>query len=602
MLALLLAASVGILAFAVDIGWIAYSRNQLQVAADAAALAGASELIGGPATAEEQARLYVSQNPVGGVHEHASLAQDGVRFGTWDPDLEEFAPNEDIGNAIEITLRKRLPLIIGPVLGIPHVDMECSAVALANPRDIAFVIDLSGSMNNDSEIWATQSINDEFPDYPGIGSDLLADVYEDFGFGTYPGVLQHVAQGLPGAPNNDTSYTWLANTYLLNNSNVPTQYRVWSSDASDTRKTKAYRWLIDYQLAQIMPAAQPALNSATNLAYWTAYLDYIIKPKNSLPPSQNSYRINGAGNPYTDAWPDLGSSSYSGFYNKLGYRTYVQFMMDYGRNKRPNDTVNVPLSAASADCPWNVDNDPDSPGYGRSFPPREQPTHAAKLALMAAIDRIAEINANYPEVSKDHVCVITFDTAAGCRVVHPLRVDGCDYEAVKDAVCGLQAVADDASSTASENGLIAARNHMDPEVNQNGPRWAARRLIVFVSDGIPNIKKTSDTTINNYRSANPDGEWFTSGDYVNQRNAVLMQASQMEAKAWKVFAVGMGLGADRSLMDRMARMAGTAQENPEDPDGPLISPWATGNPANYEQRLASIFNAILGAPFVRLAR
>jgi len=599
---LLLSASIGILAFAVDIGWIGYARNQLQVAADAAALAGASELIGGPSSAEEQARLYVSENPVGGLHEHATIADDGVQFGTWDPDLEEFIPSEGVGNAIEITVRKRLPLIIGPLLGIPHIDMECTAVALANPRDIAFVLDLSGSMNNDTEIWATQAINNEFPDYPGIGDDLMADVYEDFGYGSYPGTLRHVAQGLSGAPDNDSSYSWLANTYLMNNSSVATQYCTLSSDSTSTRKTKAYRWIIDYQLATIMPAALPTPDSSTNLSYWTAYLDYIIKPYNSLPPNQNSHRISITGNPYRDAWPALGSSSYSGFYNKLGYRTYVQFMMDYGRNKEPNSTVNVPLSAASDDCPWNVDNDPDSPGYGRSFPPREQPTHAMKLAVMAAVDRIAEINANYPEVSKDHICVIAFDTAAGSRVVYPLSVDECDYEAIKDAVCGLQAVADGTSSTASENGLIKARNHMDPTVNQNGPRWAARRLIVFVTDGIPNIKQSSNTTINNYRSANPDGEWFTSGSNPYERNAVLMQTAQMEAKAWKVFAVGMGLGADRSMLDRMARMAGTAEENPDDPDGPLISPWATGNPANYEQRLASIFNAILGAPFVRLAR
>ena len=123
-----------------------------------------------------------------------------------------------------------------------------------------------------------------------------------------------------------------------------------------------------------------------------------------------------------------------------------------------------------------------------------------------------------------------------------------------------------------------------------------------MSDGIPNIKSSSNTTITNYRPANPSSEWFTSGDYVYERNAVLMQACQMQAKGWKVFAVGVGLGADRSLMDRMARMAGTAMTDPNNPDGPKISPWAAGNPANYEELLTSIFNEILGAPFVRLAQ
>jgi hypothetical protein len=177
----------------------------------------------------------------------------------------------------------------------------------------------------------------------------------------------------------------------------------------------------------------------------------------------------------------------------------------------------------------------------------------------------------------------------------------CDYEGIKDALCNLQAQADDAQNTASENGLIQARNHLDPEVNLNGPRWSARKMVIFVTDGIPNVKSSSDSTINSYKSSHP-GEWFSSGSYVYQRNAVLMQTSQMEAKGWKVFLVGIGLGADRDLLDRGARMAGTAMTDPNNPDGPKISPWATGNPANYLTRLTSIFNEIVGAPFVQLAR
>jgi hypothetical protein len=321
-----------------------------------------------------------------------------------------------------------------------------------------------------------------------------------------------------------------------------------------------------------------------------------------LPPNQNSYRINGAGNPYTDAWPDLGSSSYSGFYNKLGYRTYVQFMMDYGRNKTVTGTTRVPLSYLDGNCPWNVNNDPTSPGYGLTFPPREQPTHAARLAIMAAIDRIAEINAEISDVAKDHVCIITFDAAANCAVRYPLSVSGCDYAAVKDSLRGIQAVADDASTTASENGIILAKNHLDPAQNPSGARLAARKLMIFLSDGIPNLKQSSTTTINNYKTAHPEGEWFTSGDYIEERNAVLMQTSQLEAAGWRIFPVGVGLGADRNLMDRMARMAGTGVRDPDNPNGPKISAYAEGNPADYEDLMTSIFNSIVSAPFVRLAK
>ena len=600
--ALLLVVLVGMAAFAVDLGYICVVRNQLQVAADSAAMAAAGELNTGQTNARNAAKLYAGANIAGGPTEFVSLSDSDITFGLWDSTARTFTPTESGSNSLKIVAHKTQPLFFGRVLGVNSVDLQATAVALANCRDIAFVVDLSGSMNNDTEIWATNAINSAFPGYPTIGSDLIAAVYSDFGFGSYPGTLNHVAQGLPGAPTGDTAYGWLANTYLLNNMSVPSQYRTLSGDSSSTRKTKTYKWIIDYQLAAIMPAAQPTPSSATNLAYWTAYLDYIIKPYGGLPPNQNSYRINGAGNPYTDAWPDLTSSSYSGFYNKLGYQTYVQFMMDYGWNKTVTTGVYVPLSRLSPYCPWRLETDPTSPGYGLSFPPREQPTHAARMAIMAAIDRVAEINADLPEASKDHVCLITFDTASGCSVKYPLSVSGCDYQAVKAAARNLQAVADDAASTGSENGLILARDHLDPAKNPTGARPTASKFVIFLSDGIPNIKKSSSTTISNYMSQNPDGEWFTSGDYSYERNAVLMQIAQLEAIGWKTFAVGIGLGADRSLMDRMARMAGTGMTDPNNPTGPKISPYAEGNPADYQTRLTAIFNTIVGSPFVRLAK
>ncbi len=589
-------------AFAIDIGWIGLARNQLQLAADAAAMAGAGELCSGTATSRDRVREYVNLNPVGGPNEYATLADEDIVFGLWNPTSGTFTPNPAGGNAVQITVRKRLPLFFARLLGWPHIDLEASAVGLANPRDVAFVIDLSASMSNDTEIWATDAINNAFPDYPGIGSDLIADVFEDFGYGAYPGVLKHVAQGLSGAPTGNSAYSWLANTYLLNNTSVPSKYKVLSTDSNATRKTKAYSWIIDYQLAQIMPAAMPAPSSATNLAYYTAYLDYMIKPYNSLPPNQNSYRLDNGGNPYSDAWPNLGSSSYSGFFNKLGYLTYVQFMMDYGRDKNVTGSVRVPLSQYSPYCPWNVNNDPASPGYGLTFPPREQPTHATRLAVMAAIDRIAEINAEVSDVAKDHVAIFTFDNIAGCAVRYPLSVSGCDYEAVKDSLRGLQAVAGGPASTASENGIVLARNHLDPALNPSGARLAARKLMIFLSDGIPNLKQSSSTTISNYKSAHPEGEWFTSGSYATERNAVLMQTSQLEAAGWRIFPVGVGLGADRELMDRMARMAGTGVRDPDNPNGPKISAYAEGNPADYEDLMTTIFNSIVSAPFVRLAQ
>ena len=39
--------------------------------------------------------------------------------------------------------------------------------------------------------------------------------------------------------------------------------------------------------------------------------------------------------------------------DELGYRSYVQFMMDYGRDQKPGGTHYTPLSQYSAVCPWH---------------------------------------------------------------------------------------------------------------------------------------------------------------------------------------------------------------------------------------------------------
>ncbi len=602
---ILLIVIVGMVAFAVDIGWILLVRNQLQTSADSAALAGAQQLYDGKDLARSAARNYGGENHAAGAG-GVAIADSDVVIGYWDIATRTFTPGgspSTPANAVKVTTRRTANLFFGGIFGIKQKDIEAEAIAMVNVRDIAFVVDLSGSMNNDSEIWATEAINSTFAQYPNVGTNLMQAVFTDFGYGSYPGVVKHVGEGfIPSHELDNGAYNYLADVYLRNNQSFPSQYRTLNGDSSAQRKTKTYRWIIDYQLATIMPNATPAPNSSTNLAYWTTYLDHVIDGTNNLPPNQPSYRITSASNPYNDAWPGLGSSSINGHVNKLGYQTYVQFMMDYGYDRQAGGNQYVPLSRHSPLCPWREDTNPTSPGYGLLFPPREQPTHAARMAVMAAIDKVAAVNAHLPDAAKDHVCVISFDTGSGVNIRYPLNATSCDYAAAKASARDFQAVADDKNSTASENGIIAARNHLNPVLNPQGARPWANKLVVFLSDGIPNIKQSSNSTINSFMNANPKGEWFTGGSYAMERNATLMQYSQLKGSGWKSHAVGIGLGTDRSLMDRLARTAATAVRDPNNPDGPRISPYAGGNPADYQERLTAIFNDIIGAPYVTLVK
>ncbi len=603
-IALLLIMIMAMAAFAIDIGWIAWVRTQLQVAADAAAMAAAGEMSAGQSGATTKAKAIAALNTAGGSSDFVSLADNDVVYGQWDSTSRTFTSNSTNANAVKVTARRTLPLFFAPTFANKTTNVQASAIALSNPRDIVFCIDLSGSMNNDTEIWSTAAINSAFPGYPTVGTDIMQNVFTDFGFGTYPGTSKVIGEGsIPSNQLNTNAYNYIANTYLLNNNSVSTTYRVASGDSAATRKTKTYKWIIDTQLASLMPKAKPVplSTNSSSLSYWTDYLDYVIDGGSNAPPSQNSYQMTGAANPYPDAWPNLTSSTITPFSNKVGYQTYVQFLMDYGWNKQAGGQY-TQISKLSANCPWNTDNDPNSPGYGFQFPPREQPTHSVRLSIMAAVAQIASLNAGLTEASKDHIGVVTFDTASGVTIKYPLSISGCDYNAVKGSVCDMQCVADDTLSTASENGIIAARNMLDPSTNPTGARTAATKFLIFLTDGIPNIKQSSNTTISSYTTAHTQGEWFTSGSYEYERNSVLMQTDQLQTKGWKVEAIAIGLGADRTMMDRMARMGGTAMPDPSNPNGPKISAYATGNPADYQNRLTSIFQGIVGAANVKVVK
>src|SRR3989304_216072 len=185
--AILLVVMFAFLAFAVDLGFIALTHTQLQNAADSAALAAAAYVPTNMDDATNEAKEFASYGDGGGKQvENESV---NVEFGTWDIDLRVFTSSPIPGNAVRVTVERdtgkggKIPLFFGPILGQNNFESRASAVAMTNPRDIVFVVDLSGSMNNDTEpCWATSEINLTFgPEgYPTVGDELMQQVFSDF--------------------------------------------------------------------------------------------------------------------------------------------------------------------------------------------------------------------------------------------------------------------------------------------------------------------------------------------------------------------------------------------------------------------------------------
>lgn len=309
-----------------------------------------------------------------------------------------------------------------------------------------------------------------------------------------------------------------------------------------------------------------------------------------IPPRQDGDRIYKFNNPNKSTFPGVSRRVPKGFRNKIGYRTYVQFMVDHGRDLKPVRGQYVPLSHHSPDCPWHAEA---TAGGTFSFPPRTQPMHAARRALIAAIQVIKERNQNITDLSqRDWVSIVTFDTLSGGGPVIEQVLTG-DYDSAMLACTQLQAVGDKRATTATEAGLITAKEHVRPSDQGGQGRMAANKVVVLLTDGLPNLYVSDPSDIDDFMADNPSDDYYQTGEY--WFDAPLMQTASMQMQKWSVFPVGIGLGCDYGFMDRMARLGGTDNEDGESPRG-------SGNPAEYEQRLAEIFEKIITNPQIRLVQ
>lgn len=708
--AIMLVVVFAFVTFTIDTGYIVVTKNQLQSAADSAALAAVVDIGGGATTVNNTADTMAGLNKAAG--KPVSLKSGDVELGLFNLKDRTFSSTNLNPNAVKVTARvKDQPLFFGPVIKNKSFDMSATAIAMLNPRDIVFVVDLSGSMNDDTEpAWATPLIQSKLSSMgasPAVATDMMAAVYTDFGFGTYPGTLQYLGAPL-GVQQDGYAYAEMTkDNGPLTCNTLDVWYRILTTDSEQVRREKAYRWIIDNQIKEIMPNAKPTPDSRVNFDYWQRYIDYLMTfmtvgdppppppPKGgggggsggggggsgggggggpsppagrplsgkqqaqldqssnlvpealaedefpspggehgrplgpvvnntdngvhgvpitcnmsvtfsggmprrgkreyiTIPPGNRISGIRSWNNPNNSTFPSASSSTVSSYRNKIGYFTYIQFMMDLGREETTtlSDTskASTPLSVVNKDCPFHTEV---TAGGTFSFPPREQPMHAARRSLIAAIQVVKEMNAGVPTNVGDWVSIVTFDSIDSThapKVVQPLTAD---FMAAMTSCTKLQSVWDIGRTTATENGLKLARDHLKPTKDGGSGRSFASKVIVLVTDGVPNVWLSTAADIAKEQGANPSADYYDPA-YL-WYNGPLMQTSLFQRlDHGKLFPVGMGMGADLNFMDRLARMSVT--------DDGGQSPRGAENPALYEQELTKIFKKIIQTPGSRLVK
>jgi hypothetical protein len=220
--AVLLIPLLGMIAFAVDMGWITHTQNELQSAADAAALAGAAQLPGNWASyymitqngqtplqqaaaqsalltaaensASSYAKMYAGYNRAGDVNSLALLDSD-IEFGFTDASANYTPAPTYTGypNTIKVTLRRdstangSLGLFFARVLGMDTVNLKATAAATictgsvnsfqtSNTSAMAPILPMTYDVNHWNNFIATGKGPDGGADTDDNGNPIL-DVY-----------------------------------------------------------------------------------------------------------------------------------------------------------------------------------------------------------------------------------------------------------------------------------------------------------------------------------------------------------------------------------------------------------------------------------------
>ncbi|QDT37618.1 TadE/TadG family type IV pilus assembly protein [Stratiformator vulcanicus] len=255
----------GMVAFAVDVGWMYLVRAQLQSAVDAGAIAASMQFQNDPDDvndAVEKAKEFVQRNRVGWG---SVVASDviAVQAGYWDEGTRTFIPDSTKPDAIRVSaVLGDEPLMFGPILGKETFGTVRSAIARAggNPMDIMMTLDLSGSMRSRGRIEALHSAAPTFidviedvgdEDYIGVmGYGALADKYDPLALG-HLGVsyLKAPAQLYPDDPEEyvgvlesplTKNFGYLRDTVLSVDSLVASKYNGWTPVGAALRDSVHY--------------------------------------------------------------------------------------------------------------------------------------------------------------------------------------------------------------------------------------------------------------------------------------------------------------------------------------------------------------------------
>ena len=520
--AFLMVIMMAMLALSVDVGYIFTMQTQLQRAVDAAALAGAQDLVHGVEQAENRATEYLMRNPVGSSMtfiDESQLAANiatfksqhasdlSIQYGNWNPTTRTFTPTSVNPSALTVTMTyPNMPFFFGKVLGKDTFSITASSTAMFQPRDIVLVLDYSASMNDDSTFAAIGRLSRE------VVEQSLLNCWNDLGPPTYGnltftpkwavahGVPENTSNGIPhvtveyrntqvyvtSTKNITTVRLQFSNgaTQSFNPSNTTTGTFAGTGGNSGRRITKV--WVKSGNNAAAFGTNGELFDFSTNTIFKKALgLDTVAYP----------YPNGGSWDGYINYCTSSSGQNYSaGYQYKFGGMNLVNYWLE-----------KYPAYSQVPDL-WKV---------------RAEPLYGLKYAVDVFADFIKSVD------TQDRVGLVIYNAPNGDAILECPLTENVDtiVNIVRQRQAGHYH-----SYTNIGAGMQLGRQHLEANARAN-----AFKMMVLMTDGLAN--------------------WHN-GQYnvTAANNMVAQEAALAAAKKYKIMTIALGVDADTSSMQSVAEV------------------------------------------------
>ena len=507
LVAVLIVVLLGFTVLAVDVGYMYDTRAELQNAADSAAMAAAAFLSSGtPVDAEDAVRaeackyalanVAATKNCVIDSEADVVLGRANLNYATGQYDFTESGYPWD---AVKVIVRRDSQRSSGPVtlffagiFGKNTTEISASAVAALVPRDIAMTVDLSGSMNDDSElgyykdgkinltnVWRDLAVGDDGPTW----GNMVVWGTEEIDPETYrpqddPGLTY-----MPYRTNWSTldvncdgidDFSQLPSDYTTNEKNA---LKNGSYDSYRSRDYYADRVAVMLRLADWNDSDGDRKIDSNEVSY------------RSYPYSGGSWRdwIKN----YVYSTSTVMYSENSAFRYRFGLKTFINYLLE---NRESH--AETPI-LAQAPC---------------------QPLEAVKDGVRICLQIMDDLDSN------DQMSLEIYATAPNHEYDLTENLDE-----VGTALDNMQAGHYD-SYTCIGGGLKIALD----ELESGRARGYAKKIVMLMTDGRANIDK--------YGNYNESGA----------RDYAIEQAERAAGLGVRIYTISVGVGADRALMQEIA--------------------------------------------------